>query len=421
MSISLLDKDPLALVVMGITTVTVTLGFMNLILTVIVEQAAEARARDVEEVARQKVEDKAEAKKALLKHCEGMDQDSNGKLSVDELMRAYEYSSEFRNLMTVMDVTSAELQIVFEMADRLGTGEIEYATFCDELFRIKTQDHRSLLVMMRHGMKDQHHMLQKLYKQLDMVEGQGARCLAQVELLHKKIGHTSSATTSVQSPVAFECDRFFYQELRMDKNIESPATQNKMGADVSPESRCSNEDTEPPVSIHLTGSGMHVLRTSNLQSWNYLQNLQQAVQCLVDVDAYLLDQVTQQIDISFGKLTHALRMLTHAEGDRNEHDIKTIEVWLAGVKYEQCKLRLNAISPIGKIQAMKHRHEEWQPVPIEAEGIQNMIATHQHVFSRLKDLQLELLQLDALAVPGVPTGALVVSFADARRQMVTTV
>jgi len=99
MSLSLWQRSPGAIFLMIVTTVTVTLGFMNLILTVIVEQAAEARAKDVEEMARQKSKGKTKALKDLLRFCEKIDKNGDGMLSIDEVMGAYDRSVVFQDLM----------------------------------------------------------------------------------------------------------------------------------------------------------------------------------------------------------------------------------------------------------------------------------------------------------------------------------
>jgi len=189
MSLSLWDKSPGAILLMIVTTVTVTLGFMNLVLTVIVEQAAEARVKDVEEMARQKSQEKTKAMKELFKFCKKIDKNFDGMLSKDEVMTAYDRSLVFRDLTTAMDMTRAELQLLFEMADAKGYGLISYETFCNELFHMKSHGQSALEAMLKFNTQETQNILKKIPPKLEELTKQSEMFSAQVNLLDKKIEH----------------------------------------------------------------------------------------------------------------------------------------------------------------------------------------------------------------------------------------
>jgi len=146
---------------MTLASATIILGILNLILTVIVERAAEAREKDVQDMARQKCLNQAEARDDLLKLCEEMDKDDSGELDLNEILEAYENSEEFYYLMTVMDFDKEELQEVFEHADRDQTGRILYEEFCDELFHLKFQNQHLLVGLLRHKLLESSHATER--------------------------------------------------------------------------------------------------------------------------------------------------------------------------------------------------------------------------------------------------------------------
>jgi len=70
---------------------------LNLTLTVIVDSAAEARAKDGEEGARDKKENKSKAIEELVQLVRRIDKNGDGMISIGEVMDAYENVPAFRN------------------------------------------------------------------------------------------------------------------------------------------------------------------------------------------------------------------------------------------------------------------------------------------------------------------------------------
>lgn len=403
MSVSLLEQDPVATFLMGTTTVTITLGIMNLILTVIVERAAEARSRDVDEVARQKLQSKAEAWKELLRHCEKMDKDGNGKLSLTELMTAYECSTDFRNMMTAMDLSSTELETIFDMADSKGTGQIEYTTFCDELFHLKTRDHHSQLAMMRLTVHDSHQILKQISPGIDILAEQSAMLLAQVAVLDQKVEQLMIPATA--SPIAPTCcverrpspEDMFSQESREVPAVMHP-TGNATPVHVTP--LCSDEGLEPSEARHYAGAQTADLNISELQTWGKnQQKLQRELQILMDVNSFLVNEATSQVDMSLSNVTNSFHILSSTQGDKNIQDIKTMEVWISDIKYRHCQSTLGVLSCMDNSQPMDQHQEEWQNVPKKSGRVPDMVHMRKQLLDQLKNLLLHLLQLDAGALP----------------------
>jgi len=128
---------------------TVALGAMNLILTVVVERAAEAREQDTHEQARLKAKSQFDIKKKLMRICRQMDTSRNGLLSLDELLAHFDTNREFRNFMTLLDVDKVDMESLFRMLDIQGSGELEFEDFCEELIQLQSNDLRLTMAMTR--------------------------------------------------------------------------------------------------------------------------------------------------------------------------------------------------------------------------------------------------------------------------------
>jgi len=165
-SYPLIEREPYMAFIIMTVVVTVSLGMINLILTVIVERAAEAREKDIAENVKQKQMAQDGLKQDLLKICAEMDNDGDGQLSAQELRWAYENNEAFRNIMMTLDIRYSDLESVFKILDSDGTGELEYHEFCDELIQLQGQDIRVMVAMTRSSVHEIRSMVQKLDQRL---------------------------------------------------------------------------------------------------------------------------------------------------------------------------------------------------------------------------------------------------------------
>jgi len=106
--------------------VIIQLGFMNLILSTIVECAAEAREKNLSDNARQRDKEQHEIKLSLLEHCEDIDKDHTGTLTLTEILEAYQESQDFRDLLKTMGISGGYLEHIFSILDTDGSGSLEY-------------------------------------------------------------------------------------------------------------------------------------------------------------------------------------------------------------------------------------------------------------------------------------------------------
>merc|ERR1719247_1829753 len=85
-TIPIIEKHPWTAIFFGAVLVSVNLGLMNLILSVIVDKAQQARSEDAKWQMQEKEEQFMKTKKKLISVCKELDADNSGKLTLDELL-----------------------------------------------------------------------------------------------------------------------------------------------------------------------------------------------------------------------------------------------------------------------------------------------------------------------------------------------
>jgi len=154
MSFPLMEEHWWIAIMMMVIIMTVTLGVMNLILTIIVERATDAREADVQAKARHKASKQFETKKKLLAMCAEMDVDGSGMVSLAELLDAFDTSDEFRNFMILVGIQRDDLEETFRLLDTDSSGDLDYEEFCEELLQLESEDHRLSMAMLRYSVND---------------------------------------------------------------------------------------------------------------------------------------------------------------------------------------------------------------------------------------------------------------------------
>jgi len=145
-SIPIMEKSPWSAFVFMAVLVSVELGVLNLILTVIVDRAAQARQEDKRFVLQERAEEIETAKRELKALCVRLDSDGNGTLSKEELLDGFDNQPEFKDAMRLMDVQREDLTSLFTILDEDGSGDVAYNEFVDQLHKMKSQDVQMILV-----------------------------------------------------------------------------------------------------------------------------------------------------------------------------------------------------------------------------------------------------------------------------------
>ena len=120
--------------------ITIDLGLLNLILSVIVDKAHQAQQEDVKFQLTQRQAAFEGAKRSLLYLCELLDEDKSGSLSFEELLGGYDSLPEFQEQMRLMDVEREDMQSLFRVLDEDGSGDIQYSEFVEQVVKMRPQD-----------------------------------------------------------------------------------------------------------------------------------------------------------------------------------------------------------------------------------------------------------------------------------------
>jgi len=155
--------------------VSITLGIVNLILTVIVERAADARQKDLHALAKAKAAAREGLNKKLLELCKKIDNNGDNQLTRDEMTEAFDQCQDFQDLMTNIDIQKSELELIMKVADKDCSGFLDYREFCEELSRYKSFDNAMMIVMARIS-------LQEMGMDIERLEGKILQHLDQTSL-----------------------------------------------------------------------------------------------------------------------------------------------------------------------------------------------------------------------------------------------
>lgn len=164
----LMTKHPwTALIFLGVIS-TMCFGLLNLITAVIVDNAAVGRAADHHYLAHEKEIQKRKAQQCLNKICRRIDVNQNGSISLLELKSAAERVPEFGQLMKIMDIAIEDMECVFGILDKDGSGDVSYEEFTHQLWKMRSQEDKTLLMFVKfyviqiwHNVQSQLDMMQK--------------------------------------------------------------------------------------------------------------------------------------------------------------------------------------------------------------------------------------------------------------------
>mmetsp|Transcript_31243 Transcript_31243/g.85788 ORF Transcript_31243/g.85788 Transcript_31243/m.85788 type:complete len:695 (+) Transcript_31243:68-2152(+) len=153
-SLPIIEAHPWTVVLFLSVLISIDMGLLNLILTVIVDRAAQARTEDTRFLLHQRAQEFEAAKKHLLRLCAQLDTDESGNLSKEELLHGFDNEPEFADAMRLMDVQRDDLSTLYSILDEDASGDVAYEEFVEQLHRMKSQDTQMILVFIRSYVKD---------------------------------------------------------------------------------------------------------------------------------------------------------------------------------------------------------------------------------------------------------------------------
>merc|ERR1719281_2040639 len=100
-----------------------------------------------------------------------MDTDSSGRITMSELRRASsggaEGVPEFTDLLKVMDIGGEDIECVFAILDKDGSGDVDYQEFVDEIWKMKEQENRTTMMLVKYYVLQ---IWQKFLKQTEKLQ-----------------------------------------------------------------------------------------------------------------------------------------------------------------------------------------------------------------------------------------------------------
>eukprot|EP00928_Gymnodinium_smaydae_P002720 TRINITY_DN10976_c1_g1_i1.p1 TRINITY_DN10976_c1_g1~~TRINITY_DN10976_c1_g1_i1.p1 ORF type:complete len:499 (+),score=79.70 TRINITY_DN10976_c1_g1_i1:57-1553(+) len=164
--VPVLKAQPWTMIMIFPSFFVIHFGMLNLILTVIVDRASEARAEDHQMTTSQKRQDLDNATLKLSALCQAMDSDKSGCLTLDELTQGFEDYEEFKYALMAMDVHKDDLTTVFSILDQDKSGTVAYEEFVKQLHKMKTEESHTLLIFIKHHMEV---VLDRVEKQVSLL------------------------------------------------------------------------------------------------------------------------------------------------------------------------------------------------------------------------------------------------------------
>jgi len=198
-AVPIIEDSPMAWSVFAVSLVTIQLGFLNLVLAVIVDNAAEARDASKEEKAAAQKELQAQSFIKWADVMTRLDADKSGTIHLDELMLGYS-DKTVKAMLDDMCIDRSDLEMLFKLMDADDSGELEYTEFIHALMKAQTQDPKVYTMTMQLRLKKIEFLL------TERLENHFSEIDRKLEAyLGKAGGHTTvfaPAPTKVDAPIA---------------------------------------------------------------------------------------------------------------------------------------------------------------------------------------------------------------------------
>ncbi|CAK9069692.1 unnamed protein product [Durusdinium trenchii] len=135
LAVPVIKAHPETAIIFVGSLLTLVFGVLNLIVAVVVDTFAEARSRDILNLAEELEYDHAADRKFLQSVFDRMDLNGSGQITFEELVEGARNDQEFQSRLRVMDIDETDLKQLFEMIDTHAEGEINAAEFIGPLSR----------------------------------------------------------------------------------------------------------------------------------------------------------------------------------------------------------------------------------------------------------------------------------------------
>jgi len=134
-AVPVIESHPATAIIFMGSLLTLVFGVLNLIVAVVVDTFADARDRDILNLAEEMEQDLEADKRFLERIFHRIDRDHTGQVSLEQLVEGARRDPEFQSRLRVMDIDEADLVQLFDMIDADGSGFIDSHEFIRPLSR----------------------------------------------------------------------------------------------------------------------------------------------------------------------------------------------------------------------------------------------------------------------------------------------
>jgi len=149
-SIPVIEEEPVTAVFFAIVFLTTNLMILNVILSMVVESSLKAAEEDAQAILADKESEFRRHAAEFRSICVELDRDGSGTLSKREIIKGFSRNARFQELMQLMDFTKEDVDVVFNMLDKDGSGDLDYDEFVEELHKMRTRDSHTMLLFIKY-------------------------------------------------------------------------------------------------------------------------------------------------------------------------------------------------------------------------------------------------------------------------------
>jgi len=149
-SVPMIEAYPLTGVFFGVVLVSIQWCIMNMILAAVCDAANQARRGTEREMVDLKMKEIEKMKGKLIELCMYLDTDNDGCLTAEEVKTGASTNLEFADTLRMMDIQPEDMDVVFNILDTDGSGDIDYMEFAEQLQKMKEKNHITMLCFIQH-------------------------------------------------------------------------------------------------------------------------------------------------------------------------------------------------------------------------------------------------------------------------------
>lgn len=247
--VPIIERYPWTIFIFGGSLITMGLGMLNLIVAIIVDTAAEARAHDDTGISDHRSGMEKRERQMLEKLFGTMDCNNSGTITIDELRLGALSNKDLKTRLRALDISGDDLAELFVMMDEDGSGAIDMDEFIDTLYRMKCGNDKTAMSLVKQYVsklrKDQNQIAERVHRvheafeqQTDKIRNEISKELSQIANINEtsmsRVGSDRPSWSAKQGAAGTEVAEHLTWQVsepavtpRSEKRVQSIATKLK--------------------------------------------------------------------------------------------------------------------------------------------------------------------------------------------------